>query len=57
VRGARVSLARIAFGPVEFRDVRASVNGAPLGTSLLGISTLERFRAWRVEDGTLTLEY
>jgi aspartyl protease family protein len=57
VRGARVSLARVAFGPVEFRDVRASVNGAPLGTSLLGISTLERFRAWRVEDGTLSLEY
>jgi len=57
VRGARVSLAQVAFGPVEFRDVRASVNGAPLGTSLLGISTLARFRAWRVEDGTLTLEY
>lgn len=57
VRGARVSLAQVELGPVTLRDVRASVNGAPLGTSLLGISTLERFRAWRVEDGTLTLEY
>ncbi len=57
VRAAPVTLERIAIGSVEFRNVRASVNAAPLGTSLLGLSTLERFRAWRVEDGTLTLVY
>ena len=57
VRGAPVVLDRVTLGPVELRDVRASVNEAPLGTSLLGISTLERFRSWRVEDGTLALDY
>jgi aspartyl protease family protein len=57
VRGAPVTLARVEIGQVALRDVRASVNEVSLGSSLLGISTLERFRRWRVEDGTLTLEY
>jgi aspartyl protease family protein len=57
VRGAPVTLARVEIGQVMLRDVRASVNEVGLGSSLLGISTLERFRRWRVEDGTLTLEY
>lgn len=57
VRGAPVTLARVEIGQVMLRDVRASVNEVGLGSSLLGISTLKRFRRWRVEDGTLTLEY
>jgi aspartyl protease family protein len=57
VRGAPVTLARIEIGQILLRDVRASVNEVGLGTSLLGISTLGRFNRWRVEDGTLTLEY
>lgn len=57
VRGAPVVLESLVIGPVRLSDVRASVNEMPLGTSLLGVSVLERFRTWRVEDGTLTLAY
>ena len=57
VAGAPVTLERVEIGPVVLRDVRASVNAVPLGTSLLGISTLAEFRRWRVEDDTLVLEY
>jgi len=57
VRGAPVTLESLRLGPVTFRDVQASVNEVPLGTSLLGVSTLSRFKRWRVEDGTLTLDY
>lgn len=57
VEGAPVRIQRLEIGPVRLGSVRASVNRAPLGTSLLGISTLDRFRGWRVEDGTLTLRY
>ena len=57
VMGAPVTLPRLTIGPVTLTGVRASVNGAPLSESLLGISTLERFKSWKVEDGILTLTY
>lgn len=57
VRGAPVRLASLEIGPVRFRDVRASVNEVPLGGPLLGISTLQRFKGWRVERDRLTLSY
>jgi aspartyl protease family protein len=57
VLGASVTLPRVTIGPVALSGVRASVNGAPLSSSLLGVSTLERFRSWKVEDGRLTLTY
>ena len=34
---------------------RASVNEAPMGTSLLGMSFLSRLSSWRVEGDRLTL--
>lgn len=55
VMGAPVTLARIRIGPIEVRDVAASVNGAPLGASLLGMSFLQRLSGYRVENGTLIL--
>ncbi len=57
VRGAPVMLGRLTIGPVTLQDVRASVNEVPLTNSLLGISTLARFKSWKVEDGRLTLIY
>ncbi|MBT5811953.1 MAG: TIGR02281 family clan AA aspartic protease [Rhodospirillaceae bacterium] len=55
VKGAPVHLRSVRVGPIEVRDVRASVNGAPLGASLLGVSFLERLSGYSVENGTLTL--
>ena len=57
VRGAPVTLARLTLGPVQFRNVRASVNEVPLGGPLLGISTLALFKSWKVENDRLTLSY
>ena len=53
--GAPGTLPQIRIGPIEVRDVPASVNGAPLYASLLGMSFLERLSGYRVENGTLTL--
>jgi aspartyl protease family protein len=55
VRGAPVRLRRITIGPIEIEDVRASVNGAPMGTSLLGMSFLGRLMGYEVTTDTLTL--
>lgn len=55
VMGAPVTLSSIRIGPIEVREVPGSVNGAPLGASLLGMSFLERLAGYRVENGTLTL--
>jgi aspartyl protease family protein len=55
VRGAPIRLKRVAVGPIELTDVRASVNGAPMETSLLGMTFLTRLSAWRAEGDRLTL--
>jgi len=55
VMGAPVTLPSIQIGPIKVRDVPGSVNGAPLGASLLGMSFLERLRGYQVENGTLIL--
>jgi clan AA aspartic protease (TIGR02281 family) len=57
VRAAVVTASRLDFGPIGFADVRHLVNGAAIGTSLMGIETLQRFKSWRVADDRLTLEY
>lgn len=55
VRYAPVRLDSIAIGPVRIEDVVASVNGADLGQSLLGMSFLSRIGGYRVEKGRLFL--
>lgn len=57
VRGAPIIIARMTLGPVQFRDVRASVNAVALSSPLLGISTLKLFKSWKVENDRLTLTY
>jgi aspartyl protease family protein len=55
VHGAPVRLQRVEIGSIVVDDVRASVNGAPMGASLLGMSYLSRLASWRVEGDRLTL--
>lgn len=55
-RGAPVKLGRIKIGPIEIRDVRASVNGARMRTSLLGMSFLSRLGGYEVTGDKLILK-
>lgn len=53
--GAPVKLKIIEIAALRFRNVGASVNGAAMEESLLGMSFLDRFGAWEVRNGTLSL--
>ena len=55
VWGASVTLNRVAIGPVALDGVAASVNGAAMGQSLLGMSFLGRLSGYAVENGRMTL--
>lgn len=55
VNGAPIRLRKVTIGPIVLEDVRASVNGAPMPTSLLGMSFLSRLSSWHVEGDRLTL--
>lgn len=55
VMGAPVRLGRVAIGPVELDDVRASVNGAAMKSSLLGMSFLSRIGGYEVVGDRLIL--
>ncbi len=55
VFGAPVTLDRVRVGPIALDDVRASVNGADMARSLLGMSFLGRLSGFEVSDDTLTL--
>lgn len=53
--GAPIVLEEIAVGPIALRDVRASVNQAPMNRSLLGMSFLSRLGAYEVRGDRLIL--
>ena len=55
VRAAPVELREIRIGQLAQRYVPASVNEAPIGISLLGMSFLGRLESWAVEGGRLAL--
>jgi len=55
VQGAPVRLGRVAIGPIILGDVRASVNGAAMKRSLLGMSFLSRLSGYEVTRGRLLL--
>jgi len=55
VYGAPVRLGEVAVGPIVLRNVKASVNGAPLDHSLLGMSFLGRLGGFSVDGSRLTL--
>lgn len=54
-KGAAVKLGSLTVGRIHLTDVPASVNGAPMEESLLGMDFLNLLRAYRVEGNTLTL--
>lgn len=55
IRGAPVTLREIRIGSIRIENVRASVNGADIGRSLLGMSFLNRLSGYEVTDGSLIL--
>jgi aspartyl protease family protein len=55
VMGAPIVLSEIAIGPIRMDDVVATVNGAPMPYSLLGVTFLDRLASYEVKDGALTL--
>ena len=56
VRGAPVTLQSLIIGPIDITGMPATVNGAEMSDSLLGMAFLNRLSGWRVENGVLTLE-
>lgn len=57
VAGAPVVLRELRLGQQSAYDVEASVHGAPLPVSLLGMSFLGRLRGYEVDDGRLILRW
>jgi clan AA aspartic protease (TIGR02281 family) len=57
VAAAPVTLREVRIGQFSAFDVEASVNGAPLPVSLLGMSFLRQFRGYEVDDGRLILRW
>jgi aspartyl protease family protein len=55
VFGAPIRLNEISIGPISIRNVRASVNGADMGRSLLGMSFLEHLDGFSISKDILTL--
>lgn len=53
--GANILLERIKVGNVEFNDVQASVNKSNMGTSLLGMSFLRKFKKYEFYQDRLIL--
>lgn len=54
--GAGVTLRTLEVGDITLRDVKASVNKADMGSSLLGMAFLRRFSRFEVRDNTLVLK-
>lgn len=55
VRGASVRLNSLIVGSIDMGELPATVNGADMSESLLGMAFLNRLSGWRVENGVLTL--
>ena len=55
VSGAAIRLDSLVMGSIEMNQLPATVNGADMSESLLGMEFLNRLHGWRVENGVLTL--
>jgi aspartyl protease family protein len=55
VYAAPVALGTVEIASIRLGNVAAAVNGAPLDSSLLGMSFLDRLSGYSVENGTLVL--
>jgi aspartyl protease family protein len=54
-RGAPHRLDSLSIGPIEFRDVAVSINQAEMGTSLLGMSFLNRLSSFEIRGRGLIM--
>ena len=57
VRVALVNLRDLRIGQLKIRNVKAAVNGAPMGISLLGNSFLARLPSYKVRDDRLIINW
>ena len=55
--GARAVVGRLIVGPIEFSDVRVSINKAGMGSSLLGMAFLKRLKSYSFSGGKLILRW
>lgn len=56
-RAALVNLREVRLGQLKIRNVKALVNSAPMGTSLLGNTFLKRLPGYEVRDDRLTIHW
>ena len=54
-RGAPVRLDSLSVGPIAYADLPASVNEAPMGESLLGMTFLRRLESYEVRGDVMIL--
>ena len=52
-----MTLDSLAIGPLVERNVRASVNKAPMSSSLLGMAFLKSLKSFEVSKDRLTLHW
>ena len=57
VRTAPIRLGNLVVGDIRLTDVPAVVNQAAMGSSLLGMSFLDRLRSYEVRDGVLVIRW
>lgn len=57
VKAASILITSVQIGGIEFRDVDASINSAPMQSSLLGMSFLERLEYYQFQDEQLIMKY
>ena len=53
--GASLELANLSVGAIHFSNVRVTVNRAPMGSSLLGMTFLKRLKSYSFSGGKLIL--
>ena len=55
VKGAPITLGQVSIGTIHMQDVMASVNGADMNRSLLGMSYLRRLSRFEMDGNSLIL--
>jgi aspartyl protease family protein len=55
--GAAAEVADLSVGPVHFSNVPVSINGAEMGSSLLGMAFLKRLRSYSFSGNKLILRW
>jgi len=56
-KGAPYTLDSLSVGPISISPMPVSINGAEMGSSLLGMTFLRRFRSFEIQGRRLILRY